>query len=179
MQTNQQDPEIQLPLQSVNDLWLSPAAPEFCKHRLNNATEEYIVEEARAAKQNDKLRIVISIPASELHHDNEMEKAIRQHFRYRTEQSKRKLNRTLQLGWRSLIIGFIFLVAILLLTQFGSTYLFKGNLGLIIRESLIILGWVALWRPADYLLYEWYPIRREMKLFEKLAVTDISVIQRG
>ena len=179
MQTNQRDLDIQLPLQSVNDLLLSPPAPEFCKHRLNNATEEYIVEEARVAKQNDKLRLVISLPAGELHREREIVKAIRQHFSYRAHQSKRKLRRTLQLGWRSLIIGFIFLVAMLLLTQLGSTYLFKGNLGLIIRESLIILGWVALWRPADYLLYEWYPIRREMKLFENLSGVDISFIQRG
>jgi hypothetical protein len=37
-------------------------------------------------------------------------------------------------------------------------------LGGIIRESLLIGGWVAMWRPMEILLYDWWPIRAEARL---------------
>jgi len=46
-----------------------------------------------------------------------------------------------------------------------------------LRELFIILGWVALWRPAELLLYEWRPHKRNAKLFDKLAKCDVQVIR--
>ena len=46
-----------------------------------------------------------------------------------------------------------------------------------VKELFIILGWVALWRPAELLLYEWFPIRKKTRLFERLAESDISFVK--
>ena len=43
-----------------------------------------------------------------------------------------------------------------------------------IRESLVIVGWVAMWRPVDLLLYEWYPISRDAALFGRLAKSQVQ-----
>jgi hypothetical protein len=45
----------------------------------------------------------------------------------------------------------------------------------IMQESLIIVGWVVLWRPAEMLLYDWVPMARRRKLYERLAQARISV----
>jgi hypothetical protein len=45
----------------------------------------------------------------------------------------------------------------------------------VMQESLIIVGWVVLWRPAEMLLYDWVPMVRRRKLYERLAQARISI----
>jgi hypothetical protein len=42
-------------------------------------------------------------------------------------------------------------------------------------EELIILAWIALWRPAEALGYEWIPFVRKRLLYERLAGIKVSV----
>jgi hypothetical protein len=50
-----------------------------------------------------------------------------------------------------------------------------GELPLVLDEGLIILGWLALWRPADVLMYEWVPLYRKYRRFKRLAGIRVSV----
>ena len=52
--------------------------------------------------------------------------------------------------------------------------LFVDDFPRVLDEGLIIIGWVALWRPAELLTYEWMPIRRRLKLQRKLATLAIK-----
>ena len=45
----------------------------------------------------------------------------------------------------------------------------------IARESLVIGGWVAMWRPLEIFLYDWWPIRAEARLFERLSAMIVKV----
>ncbi len=51
-----------------------------------------------------------------------------------------------------------------------------GSLPVALDEGLIILAWLALWRPAEALLYEWAPLYRRRRLFERLAAIRVSVL---
>lgn len=42
-------------------------------------------------------------------------------------------------------------------------------------EGLIILAWLALWRPAEVLAYEWVPLFRKRRLYERLAGIRVFV----
>jgi hypothetical protein len=42
-------------------------------------------------------------------------------------------------------------------------------------EGLIILGWVANWRPLEIFLYEWWPIARRRNLYARLAAAEIAL----
>ena len=53
--------------------------------------------------------------------------------------------------------------------------LFEGVFGQYWIEGLIILGWVALWRPMEIFLYEWWPILRERNLYRHLATAEVVV----
>ena len=44
-----------------------------------------------------------------------------------------------------------------------------------IEHSLIIFGWVALWRPIEILLYDRWPLIRARKLFQRLATAPVVV----
>jgi hypothetical protein len=47
----------------------------------------------------------------------------------------------------------------------------------IARESLLIGGWVAMWRPLEVFLYDWWPIRAEARLFDRLSAMTVRVVQ--
>ena len=45
----------------------------------------------------------------------------------------------------------------------------------VLEESLIIVGWVANWRPIEIYLYDWWPIRRRIQLFRRIAAAPVKV----
>jgi hypothetical protein len=68
-------------------------------------------------------------------------------------------------------------LAIFLLSM-GARGILSGLLGrlpTILDEGLIILAWLALWRPTEALIYGWVPFYRNRRLFERLAGIQVSV----
>jgi hypothetical protein len=45
-----------------------------------------------------------------------------------------------------------------------------------VDEGLIILGWVANWRPLEIFLYDWWPLARRRRLFQRLAEMPVEVL---
>jgi hypothetical protein len=43
------------------------------------------------------------------------------------------------------------------------------------RESLLIGGWVAMWRPLELFLYDWWPIRAEARLYDRLSDMPVGI----
>ena len=41
-------------------------------------------------------------------------------------------------------------------------------------EGLIILAWLALWRPAEAVAYEWVPLYRRRRLYDRLATIRVA-----
>ena len=52
----------------------------------------------------------------------------------------------------------------------------EGPTGTVIRESLIIGGWVAMWRPMEIFLYDWWPIQGRRRLYDRLGVSEVRII---
>ena len=42
------------------------------------------------------------------------------------------------------------------------------------QESLIIVGWVANWKPIEIFLYDWWPFKRSINLYQRLR--DAAVV---
>jgi len=47
-----------------------------------------------------------------------------------------------------------------------------------LRESLLIGGWVAMWRPLEVFLYDWWPIRLEARLYDRLSAMPVRIVYR-
>ena len=43
--------------------------------------------------------------------------------------------------------------------------------------SLAFVGWVAMWRPLQIFLYDWWPLQRQIRLYLRLAAAHIQVVQ--
>lgn len=106
--------------------------------------------------------------------DELAEAALHHYFTYRAELADREFRQLLRRGRTSLLIGLAFLGACVgasrLLANFSTT-----PLAAIAQESLLIGGWVAMWRPLEILLYDWWPLRRNRHVYRKLARAPVVV----
>ena len=171
-------PEISLNILNISELLRSPLSP-FGKRTLKTDAEEFLVDEAKAFPRNDVISIRVDLALSEIKFKDDIAPAIHRHFRYRREQSQKEYKRTLRYGWRILCIALGLLAGIFSLTELSLHLVPDNKVVLFIRESFIIFGWVALWRPMELLLYDWYPIKTDINLYARLEQSNVNVIITG
>lgn len=75
----------------------------------------------------------------------------------------------------SLLIGLAFLSACLLAADL-LTPLEGRPVVKVLRESLSIGGWVAMWRPMQIFLYEWWPLMRRRRIYHNLGLAQVQVL---
>ena len=46
----------------------------------------------------------------------------------------------------------------------------------VFQEGLLILGWVAMRRPLQFFLYDWWPVRHHRRLYHKLAIMKVNIL---
>ena len=100
---------------------------------------------------------------------------LRQVLHQRAQALWQRLRDLLRVGRTSLVIGLIALASAIALGDFLASLLKGSRFGEIIRESLTIGGWVSMWRPLEIFLYDWWPVRREARLAEKLADMPVRI----
>jgi hypothetical protein len=168
--------EITIQLESVDQL-IEPCPPSpFLKRRLREDAEKFIIERAMALPRKSDAKLTLRLPESGADVAREVPEAFHLHFAYRRDGAEKELRRIRRFGWRSLLIGFVFLGLMMLLIEIIKRYTPACNLSSALQEGLTILAWVALWRPGELLLYEWYPFKRDAILFGKLERAEIQVI---
>jgi hypothetical protein len=90
--------------------------------------------------------------------------------------NRRSLSHLLRQGRLSLFIGLSFLALCVSGAEVIVAMTVPG--AKIIRESLHIAGWVAMWHPMETYLYGWWPLRHEGKVFRKLSTIPVEVRYR-
>jgi hypothetical protein len=102
--------------------------------------------------------------------------AVHNHFSYKAIQTRKSLKNLLLQGRISFAIGIVFVTLCLLgANAIGRLGDFEGYT--IARESLTIVGWVAMWRPMQIFLYDWWPLQKQIHLYLNLSHAHIQVVQ--
>lgn len=175
MQNNPENPFILLQAQQVEDIFFKSSIPLSCKRLLNEDVEDFIVNEVENSGMKNNIVVSIKVSQPPALNIDKIGAIIHKHFSYCQQKSEQQLRTILKLGTKSLGIGIVFLVGMYLLTKLLESLLPQGGVMLTLREFFIIIGWVAMWRPADLLLYEWRPFKRKARLFERLAHCKIQL----
>jgi ABC-type dipeptide/oligopeptide/nickel transport system permease subunit len=150
----------------------------FHARQLNSNTEEYIVNWARErAARQAAFVIVVHLPAKALHAEEErdLSPAFSRFFAYRADALGRDLNDLFRVGRISLMVGLTVLGLCLAVSRLIDATAGETYLGRFVGESLIIVGWVANWRPIEVFLYDWWPIVRRRNLYRRLAAADVTI----
>jgi hypothetical protein len=150
----------------------------FQQKDLDRDAEEFIVGWARELPRDRELRIVLHLPAAEIsrHREGAVEESLHNFFAYRADAIARDLKDLFRVGRRALLIGLAVLISCTLGAELVAARGSGGAFAGLARESLLILGWVANWRPLELLLYDWWPIVRRRDLYRRLAQARVSFV---
>jgi hypothetical protein len=163
---------IEISLTSIDQLFNSFDPAPFHEKDLDADAEEYLVDAAREFPLGAPLKLVFRLPTTA--DVGSLTNAIHGYFAYRRDSAWRDLRFQLQDGRLALGIGLTFLAVCLgLRAIFLSTPV--SALEHIVGEGLVIAGWVAMWRPLEIFLYSWWPLRRQARIYDKLAQVPVEV----
>lgn len=175
--SNAQESAIEISVQEAAQLFETLDPFPFREKDLDRAAEAYIVDWARELPRKNALRIIIHMPQAQTlsHPAGETAGAMARFFSYRADGVSGELRELFRVGRMSLVIGVSVLFICVLAAQFADRVVTSMPLGRIIQESLIIMGWVANWRPLEIFLYDWWPLIRRRNLYRRLAVAKIEL----
>lgn len=165
--------DLKTPEQLYNSLDPSP----FHERDLDEKAERFIVGWAREAKSSERLELIVTLPAHARKGlpAERIPDAVHNHFRYRALQAKQDLHELFRIGRQSLVIGLLVLLVCFSVIRYVSLVFDSSPFLSVAIESLLIFGWVANWRPLEIFLYDWWPIRRQIILFSRLADMTVDV----
>ena len=129
---------------------------------------------ARELAPENELEIVITLAASAAtDRVDGVENAIRRYFVARASIKQLEFTQLKKRGRLNLCVGLLFLFSCLLLGK-SLSGAGDGSLAGIIKEGLTIAGWVAMWRPLEIYLYDWWPIYEVRHRLVRLARIRVS-----
>jgi len=153
-----------------------PTSP-FRDKDLDPKAEEFIVGWAKDLPRDATLALVVDLDREAGLPDEAavLRDAIHEFFNQRAQAYRRRLRELLRVGRTSLVIGLVALASAIALGDFLAGLMRGSRIGEIIRESFTIGGWVSMWRPLEIFLYEWWPIRAEARLSDRLAAMPVRI----
>ena len=164
---------LKLEVRSVRQLLDHESTP-LIEPRIHPDVAEVLWTDALQHASSQQFRIEIAAPVVDAGQEEEVKNAVRYHYAWETEKASEEIEETLRDGRKSLVVGLIVVSLLLALAEailvFGS-----GRFLTAISESLIIFAWVAIWSPAEQLLYAHIPIRRRRKLAQKLSEAKVTL----
>jgi hypothetical protein len=168
---------IRVHVGELKQLFHSLDPSPFRDRDLDPNAEAFIVRWARNVSRRTRLALLVQIdrPAGLAEEPALLRDSVHEFFGYRATTARQRLSELFHVGRVSLAIGVFFLTVSVLLGGTIEMALANSRGGALLRESLLIGGWVAMWRPLEIFLYDWWPIRGEIRLFDRLATMPVRI----
>ncbi len=172
---NTHDSPLKIKVSSVEGLFDNQDPRDIPERNLNFEWLEYIFE-----VMNDKPRkipIDLEIMVKSVGDEWDLEtlpEVLHEEFKNYDVLLRRRLKDNFRLGRSSLLIALATLAGFILLSELVhlvSTGFFQRAF----EEGFLIIGWVALWRPVEILLYDWWPIVDRRRKVKRILSGKITV----
>jgi hypothetical protein len=169
---------IEVRLREVRQLFDAMDPAPFREKDLDRDPAEYIVESAEDLRSRSPRGLVSHLdhPTGLLDESRAIGEAIRDYFARQSRLRRRDLHRLIRRGFISLGIGLSLLIAFFVVAHALAHSLGEGGTTALLRESLVIGGWVAMWRPLEIFLYDWWPILGEQRAYDRLSRIEVRVV---
>ncbi|HEX9200704.1 MAG TPA: hypothetical protein VF865_14165 [Acidobacteriaceae bacterium] len=168
---------IRVHVTELRQLFNSIDPSPFRSRDLDPKAEEFIVGWAKDFGRTQQLALVVGIDRSAGLPEEAavLRDAIHEFFRQRALGQRQRLRELLRVGRTSLAIGLAALAFAVAIGNFLASWMKGGDVGQILREMLVVGGWVSMWRPLEIFLYDWWPIREEAQLSDRLAAMPVRI----
>ena len=169
---------LDLRVRELGQLFNSMDPTPFLNKDLDREAETFIETWAQRFPSDMKAHITVHLAQLPAEGDPSalVTEAMHNHFHYRAERVRHDLRQLLKQGRLSLLIGVLF-VGLCLGAADVIGHRGTGTAYTIARESLTIVGWVAMWRPLQIFLYDWWPLLGRVRLYENLGRAQVKVVQ--
>lgn len=152
--------------------WKDPAP--FRYRDLDDDFVRFVLQSAREIG-NQPFKIVINSSAKELvgTHETTLIEAIRQFFSYEKDLVRNEISSLFRYGRMTMFFAVVFLFTCIR----ASTWLDRQTDSVFyhaVAQGLTILGWVAMWRPVNIFLYDWWPLYNKMTKYAELKDVEID-----
>jgi hypothetical protein len=176
--------EITLHLDDIQDLFTDP---EPGSDRYVSGMD-YLYSEVRihvrVLKQPPKFKVTIELPQEKIT-EGLLERTrakIKRYCQFKAEQSHKELMVLRHQGVdalrRSLWLALICVVlggSASALSQSGIHSALEAVLLFIVAFCVLGAGWVAVWMPFEYFLYDGWPFQQDMRVYKQIADADLVI----
>ena len=166
---------IEIRIRSLAQLFDALDPAPLHERALNRSVESYILARAGKHRPTESWRLLVHLPESLRAQAADATDAIHEHFRRTHAQGERNLRRRLRIGGFALAVALGVLAGSIwlrsLLRDVAGRALVQG-----LEEGLLILGWVAMWRPVEILLFEHWESHLDHATLERLASIPIECV---
>jgi len=172
---------IEVRVSELRQLFNAIDPSPFRERDLDPRAEEFIVDWAKDFPHDATLALQVYLDRGVGLSDEALllREAIHEYFRQRAIGAERRLRELFSRGRTSLVIALVFLGVSIGVGDTLAQYLGDTRLAEILREGFLIGGWVAMWRPLEVFLYDWWPLRADVRLYERLSRMPVRLEYTG
>jgi hypothetical protein len=180
--------EIPVLLDDMQDLF---ADPEPGTERFVSGIDTIYSEirvHTRVHKRPEKYKVTIELSHEKITEgllENTREK-IKRYCQFKVEQSHKELmvlrhqgldalRRSIWVALISVVVG----VPATTLSQSGFHSVLEGVFLFIALFCALGAGWVAVWMPFEYFLYDGWPFQQDMRVYKQMADADLVIKERS
>lgn len=166
---------IAVDVHNIDQLFSTFDPSPFHEFSLNSTAGQYISSQAWYAPRGDTFVIELCLrgrPASRKD-AAKVQEVLRTHFARMAASEAQNFRKLIRTGLISLAIGMFVLAVCTALSRGVDNAPIPDGWREGIRDGISMFGWVANWRPAQILFYDWWPVRRSRNLYRRLATAEV------
>ena len=171
--------ELNIDIKNIDDLLKSNGSIASIEESLSKSIEEYLFKAVKGYPTSQKIKLLIIIKDSQRQwNDEEIASLVHSHFCYKVKETRIYLKEQFRQWGINFFIGILFLILCLIIGGILDKFTYIGMIK-IIKESLLIIGWVALWEPVSFILFGWRVINRDKNYYKKLCNVPIEIVEKS
>jgi hypothetical protein len=167
---------IEVRIKNPQQLFDARDPAPFHERDLDDDFVEYILSAVREFSISSPLKFVIYVEENETKDmpKDSIREAIHSYFIYKTDLQRGDLKTFIKRAQLFLLIGLVVLGSCIGVAQSLTIPSPPGAIG-ILREGIVIFGWVSIWKPIELILFDWYPLFEKLRYYKKLLATEIDI----
>ncbi len=169
-------PCIEIHLKAIHNIFDNRDPSSHFERDIDADAFDYLIGLAEDLPPRQPFRVALwfAEPASETIPDATIVQAFRTHIGFALLRAERRVIREFRQTRTSFILGLALLIASLFLREISKPA--PGDaLALAIREGILIIGWVAMWRPLESFAYDWLPYVQQRRLLRRMIAAPIDI----
>lgn len=163
--------ELRLSIDTLGELFDSLDPAPHYERDLDAHAEQFLVDWASEKPKDVPLHLNIHMRhwPPEASAEDWIQDAVRHHFEEMARLTRGEFHALLRTGRTSLAIGLGFLMLCVMSGNVLAGLLPGNTWPQLVRETLSIGGSVAMWRPMQIYLYDWWPLKAQENLFRRMS----------